>query len=80
MLYWKNGNESLKTDEKISLSQFLIQKFHTTSRLAFYSSTGNLNKGTKENSHKYNMTLVLLHRAALLCSGDLWVDTLPNLK
>lgn len=40
MLYWKNGNESLKTDEKISLSQFLIQKFHTTSRLAFYSSTG----------------------------------------
>nr|XP_033794034.1 gamma-aminobutyric acid receptor subunit rho-2-like isoform X2 [Geotrypetes seraphini] len=40
MLYWKNGNESLKTDDKISLSQFLIQKFHTTSRLAFYSSTG----------------------------------------
>lgn len=40
MLYWKNGDESLKTDEKISLSQFLIQKFHTTSRLAFYSSTG----------------------------------------
>ncbi|XP_070589300.1 gamma-aminobutyric acid receptor subunit rho-2-like isoform X2 [Erythrolamprus reginae] len=40
MLYWKNGTESLKTDEKISLSQFLIQKFHTTSRLAFYSSTG----------------------------------------
>ncbi|MBW04416.1 Gamma-aminobutyric acid receptor subunit rho-2, partial [Eschrichtius robustus] len=39
MLYWKNGDESLKTDEKISLSQFLIQKFHTTSRLAFYSST-----------------------------------------
>lgn len=40
MLYWKNGDESLKTDDKISLSQFLIQKFHTTSRLAFYSSTG----------------------------------------
>ncbi|XP_039199048.1 gamma-aminobutyric acid receptor subunit rho-2-like isoform X2 [Crotalus tigris] len=44
MLYWKNGTESLKTDEKISLSQFLIQKFHTTSRLAFYSSTGRYNR------------------------------------
>ncbi|XP_053566514.1 gamma-aminobutyric acid receptor subunit rho-2-like isoform X2 [Bombina bombina] len=44
MLYWKKGNESLKTDEKISLSQFLIQKFHTTSRLAFYSSTGWYNR------------------------------------
>ncbi|XP_037987437.1 gamma-aminobutyric acid receptor subunit rho-2 isoform X1 [Motacilla alba alba] len=44
MLYWKNGNESLKTDEKITLSQFLIQKFHTTSRLAFYSSTGWYNR------------------------------------
>lgn len=40
MLYWKNGDESLSTDDRISLSQFLIQKFHTTSRLAFYSSTG----------------------------------------
>jgi len=40
MLYWKSGDESLSIDEKISLSQFLIQKFHTTSRLAFYSSTG----------------------------------------
>nr|XP_020818734.1 gamma-aminobutyric acid receptor subunit rho-2 isoform X2 [Phascolarctos cinereus] len=44
MLYWKNGDESLKTDEKISLSQFLIHKFHTTSRLAFYSSTGWYNR------------------------------------
>ncbi|XP_007903274.1 gamma-aminobutyric acid receptor subunit rho-2 isoform X3 [Callorhinchus milii] len=44
MLYWKDGNESLKTDEKVSLSQFLIQKFHTTSRLAFYSSTGWYNR------------------------------------
>ncbi|XP_030051500.1 gamma-aminobutyric acid receptor subunit rho-2-like [Microcaecilia unicolor] len=44
MLYWKNGNESLKTDDKIFLSQFLIQKFHTTSRLAFYSSTGWYNR------------------------------------
>lgn len=40
MLYWKSGDESLSTDDKISLSQFLIQEFHTTSRLAFYSSTG----------------------------------------
>lgn len=40
MLYWKNGDESLNADEKISLSQFLIQKVHTASRLAFYSSTG----------------------------------------
>ncbi|XP_069743440.1 gamma-aminobutyric acid receptor subunit rho-2-like [Narcine bancroftii] len=44
MLYWKNGEESLKTDEKVSLSQFLIQKFHTTSKLAFYSSTGWYNR------------------------------------
>ncbi|KAM9315686.1 gamma-aminobutyric acid receptor subunit rho-1-like [Gastrophryne carolinensis] len=44
MLYWKNGNESLKTDERISLSQFLIQEFHTTTRLAFYSSTGWYNR------------------------------------
>lgn len=42
MLYWKSGDESLSTDDKISLSQFLIQKFHTTSRLAFYSSTGRM--------------------------------------
>lgn len=40
MLYWKKGNESLNTDERISLSQFRIQKFHTTTKLAFYSSTG----------------------------------------
>lgn len=40
MLYWKKGNDSLKTDERISLSQFLIQEFHTTAKLAFYSSTG----------------------------------------
>ena len=37
MLYWKKGNDSLKTDERISLSQFLIQEFHTTTKLAFYS-------------------------------------------
>uniref|UniRef100_UPI00398E91E6 gamma-aminobutyric acid receptor subunit rho-2-like isoform X2 n=1 Tax=Pristiophorus japonicus TaxID=55135 RepID=UPI00398E91E6 len=44
MLYWMDGEEALKTDEKVSLSQFLIQKFHTTSRLAFYSSTGWYNR------------------------------------
>ena len=40
MLYWKEGNESLNTDDRISLSQFLIQEFRTSSKLAFYSSTG----------------------------------------
>ncbi|KAJ3606918.1 hypothetical protein NHX12_026434 [Muraenolepis orangiensis] len=44
MLYWKSGDESLSTDDRISLSQFLIQKFHPTSRLAFYSSTGWYNR------------------------------------
>ncbi|XP_033846887.1 gamma-aminobutyric acid receptor subunit rho-1-like [Periophthalmus magnuspinnatus] len=44
MLYWKEGNRSLNTDEKISLSQFLIQEFHTTTKLAFYSSTGWYNR------------------------------------
>ncbi|XP_068609536.1 gamma-aminobutyric acid receptor subunit rho-1-like [Brachionichthys hirsutus] len=44
MLYWKEGNRSLNTDEQISLSQFLIQEFHTTTRLAFYSSTGWYNR------------------------------------
>ncbi|XP_032876748.1 gamma-aminobutyric acid receptor subunit rho-2-like [Amblyraja radiata] len=44
MLYWRNGADALKTDEKVSLSQFLIQKFHTTSKLAFYSSTGWYNR------------------------------------
>ncbi|XP_002662272.4 gamma-aminobutyric acid receptor subunit rho-1 isoform X3 [Danio rerio] len=44
MLYWKKGNESLNTDDRISLSQFFIQKFHTTTKLAFYSSTGWYNR------------------------------------
>ncbi|TNN37356.1 Gamma-aminobutyric acid receptor subunit rho-1 [Liparis tanakae] len=44
MLYWKKGNRSLSTDDRISLSQFLIQEFHTTTRLAFYSSTGWYNR------------------------------------
>uniref|UniRef100_A0A8D3D0J3 Gamma-aminobutyric acid (GABA) A receptor, rho 3b n=1 Tax=Scophthalmus maximus TaxID=52904 RepID=A0A8D3D0J3_SCOMX len=38
MLYWKNGNDSLRTDE-IVLSQFFIEHFHASSGLAFYSST-----------------------------------------
>ncbi|XP_023829498.1 gamma-aminobutyric acid receptor subunit rho-1-like [Salvelinus fontinalis] len=44
MLYWKKGNNSLSTDERISLSQFLIQEFHTTSKKSFYSSTGWYNR------------------------------------
>lgn len=39
MLYWKNGNDSLRTDE-IVLSQFFIEEFHPSYGLAFYSSTG----------------------------------------
>uniref|UniRef100_A0A3B4B4M3 GABA(C) receptor n=1 Tax=Periophthalmus magnuspinnatus TaxID=409849 RepID=A0A3B4B4M3_9GOBI len=36
--------DPLKYYEKISLSQFLIQEFHTTTKLAFYSSTGWYNR------------------------------------
>ncbi|XP_029698539.1 gamma-aminobutyric acid receptor subunit rho-3 isoform X2 [Takifugu rubripes] len=43
MLYWKNGNDSLRTDE-IVLSQFFIEQFHASSGLAFYSSTGWYNR------------------------------------
>lgn len=39
MLYWKNGNDSLRTDE-IALSQFFIEEFHPSHGLALYSSTG----------------------------------------
>lgn len=39
MLYWKNGNDSLRTDE-IVLSQFFIEDFQPSFGLAFYSSTG----------------------------------------
>lgn len=39
MLYWKNGNDSLRIDE-IVLSQFFIENIHASSGLAFYSSTG----------------------------------------
>ncbi|CAL8311275.1 unnamed protein product [Merluccius merluccius] len=43
MLYWKNGNDSLRTDE-IMLSQFFIEEFHSSNGLAFYSSTGWYNR------------------------------------
>uniref|UniRef100_A0A3P8UEY4 GABA(C) receptor n=1 Tax=Cynoglossus semilaevis TaxID=244447 RepID=A0A3P8UEY4_CYNSE len=43
MLYWKNGNDSLRTDE-IVLSQFFIDNFQASSGLAFYSSTGWYNR------------------------------------
>ncbi|OCT93876.1 gamma-aminobutyric acid receptor subunit rho-3 [Xenopus laevis] len=44
MLYWKQGNESLKTDEHIALSQFFIEEFSASNGLAFYSSTGWYNR------------------------------------
>ncbi|XP_069801117.1 gamma-aminobutyric acid receptor subunit rho-3 isoform X1 [Dendropsophus ebraccatus] len=44
MLYWKKGNESLKTDEHIALSQFFIEEFSASSGLALYSSTGWYNR------------------------------------
>ncbi|XP_028451913.1 gamma-aminobutyric acid receptor subunit rho-3a [Perca flavescens] len=43
MLYWKNGNDSLRTDE-IVLSQFFIEDFQPSFGLAFYSSTGSYNR------------------------------------
>uniref|UniRef100_A0A452UDW3 GABA(C) receptor n=1 Tax=Ursus maritimus TaxID=29073 RepID=A0A452UDW3_URSMA len=44
MLYWKQGNKSLNTDEHISLSQFFIEDFSASSGFAFYSSTGWYNR------------------------------------
>ncbi|KAJ1117222.1 hypothetical protein NDU88_005422, partial [Pleurodeles waltl] len=44
MLFWKHANESLKTDEHISLSQFFIDEFSASSGLALYSSTGWYNR------------------------------------
>ncbi|XP_032738143.1 gamma-aminobutyric acid receptor subunit rho-3 isoform X2 [Lontra canadensis] len=44
MLYWKQGNRSLNTDEHISLSQFFIEDFSASSGFAFYSSTGWYNR------------------------------------
>ncbi|KAL2085859.1 hypothetical protein ACEWY4_019179 [Coilia grayii] len=42
-LYWKNGNDSLRTEE-IVLSQFFIEEFHSASGMAYYSSTGWYNR------------------------------------
>lgn len=61
MLYWKKGNESLNTDDRISLSQFLIQKFHTTTKLAFYSSTGTVVRNastSRVNWTDYSISLI----------------------
>ncbi|MBN3276746.1 GBRR1 protein, partial [Polyodon spathula] len=64
MLYWMKGNDSLKTDERISLSQFLIQKFHTTTKLAFYSSTAFyyafFTYGKKKRKHFWHKHHILL--------------------
>lgn len=49
MLYWKNGNDSLRTDE-IVLSQFFIEEFNPSSGLAFYSSTGNVSANLPAHS------------------------------
>uniref|UniRef100_A0A8C4S8I5 GABA(C) receptor n=1 Tax=Erpetoichthys calabaricus TaxID=27687 RepID=A0A8C4S8I5_ERPCA len=43
MLYWKNGNDSLRTEE-ILLSQFFIEEFNPSNGLALYSSTGWYNR------------------------------------
>ncbi|XP_068600222.1 gamma-aminobutyric acid receptor subunit rho-3a [Brachionichthys hirsutus] len=43
VLYWKNGNDSLRTDE-IVLSQFFIEDFQPSFGLAFYGSTGWYNR------------------------------------
>ncbi|CAL8292423.1 unnamed protein product [Lota lota] len=43
MLYWNNGNNSLRTDD-IMLSQFFIEEFQSSNGLAFYSSTGWYNR------------------------------------
>ncbi|XP_003783992.1 gamma-aminobutyric acid receptor subunit rho-3 [Otolemur garnettii] len=44
MLYWKQGNKSLNTEEHISLSQFFVEEFSASSGFAFYSSTGWYNR------------------------------------
>ncbi|CAL1573544.1 unnamed protein product [Knipowitschia caucasica] len=43
MLYWKNGNNSLKTDEMV-LSQFFIEDFQPSFGVSYYSSTGWYNR------------------------------------
>ncbi|XP_053421509.1 gamma-aminobutyric acid receptor subunit rho-3 [Nycticebus coucang] len=44
MLYWKQGNQSLNTEEHIPLSQFFVEEFSASSGFAFYSSTGWYNR------------------------------------
>uniref|UniRef100_A0A4W3I8L1 GABA(C) receptor n=1 Tax=Callorhinchus milii TaxID=7868 RepID=A0A4W3I8L1_CALMI len=44
MLFWKNGNKSLTTDDQILLSQFFIKEFRASNGLALYSSTGWYNR------------------------------------
>ncbi|XP_005993470.1 gamma-aminobutyric acid receptor subunit rho-3 [Latimeria chalumnae] len=44
MLYWKDGNESLRTGEQILLPQFFIEEFRPSNGLAFYGSTGWYNR------------------------------------
>lgn len=76
MLYWKNGNDSLKTDERISLSQFLIQEFHTTTKLAFYSSTGGQPEHLPELGEEGVKTLSLdLSHGGLSTEGSLCIPS-----
>lgn len=87
MLYWKNGNDSLKTDERISLSQFLIQEFHTTTKLAFYSSTGGQELGEEgvktvslDLGHMEDFPLGVLSVSHQICHSSLpsWLS-LPHI-
>ncbi|CAB1342782.1 unnamed protein product [Coregonus sp. 'balchen'] len=69
MLYWKKGNNSLSTDERISLSQFLIQEFHTTSKKSFYSSTGTALKTDTTHATYFPATLMVM-----LSWVSFWID------
>jgi len=60
MLYWKNGNDSLRTDE-IALSQFFIEEFHPSHGLALYSSTG-------KRLFSFLSLLLCIHATTNLCS------------
>lgn len=73
MLYWKNGNDSLKTDERISLSQFLIQEFHTTTKLAFYSSTGGYQRAWQRAGRGAGLKALGLGCGELSIGRSLWV-------
>lgn len=73
MLYWKNGNDSLKTDERISLSQFLIQEFHTTTKLAFYSSTGRYQRAWQRAGRRAGLKTLGLGCGELSIGRSSWV-------